>query len=95
MLLHIFGLRWKPDTTQRKKDDALSAIRAFPEKIPGILALHAGFNVSDRSQGYETIGVLNFENQEALQAYLVHPAHEAFVDSVAGFIEAVDLDLEV
>lgn len=95
MLLHIFALRWKPGTGERKKDEALAAIRAFPSQIPGILALQAGVNVSERSQGFETIGVLHFADREGLAAYLAHPAHDAFVAFVADSIEAVDLDLEL
>lgn len=95
MLLHIFGLRWKPNTPDDRKAKALDDIHAFAHSIPGILALHAGPNLSRQSRGYETVGVLHFADRHALEAYLGHPVHQEFVASVRDHIEAVDLDLEI
>ena len=95
MVLHIFALRWKPEATQTQKIKALSDIQAFQAAIPGILELHVGPNLSSHSQGFETVGVLRFAGQAALETYLAHPVHQAFVRSVAPVIEAVDLDLHI
>lgn len=95
MILHIFALRWKPEASDHQKKHALEAVHAFPEHIPGILALQAGTNLSQRGQGYETVGVLHFADQAGLQQYLVHPVHQAFVQQVEPWIEAIDLDLEI
>ncbi|WP_334220763.1 Dabb family protein [Paenibacillus sp. JJ-100] len=44
---------------------------------------------TDRIQGY-TLGLrVTFEDQEALRAYGPHPAHQAFVSSLDGWIDNV------
>lgn len=95
MILHIFALRWKSEASAEQKQQALADVRAFQDQIPGIQALHAGTNLSPKSKGYETVGVLHFADDAALQSYLQHPVHQAFVERVGPWIEAVDLDLAI
>lgn len=95
MIMHIFGLRWKPEASPEQKQQALSEIHGFPASIPGILELHAGTNLSPHSRGYQTVGILRFADRSALGSYLQHPVHQKFIDWVAPLIEAVDLDLEI
>ena len=94
MIMHIFGLRWKPEASPEQKERALATVRGFAASIPGVLDLTAGTNLSPHSQGYETVGVMRFADRKALQTYLEHPVHQEFVARVAPLAEAVDLDLE-
>jgi hypothetical protein len=70
----------------------LNELKAFKGKIPGIVELTAGFNVTEEwenKHGY-TLGLrITFENKQALDSYLPHPIHQQFVSSLDGIIDNV------
>jgi hypothetical protein len=55
----------------------LAAIRALAERIPGVVAIHAGDNITDRAQGYSHGVIVTLEGEGALADYLAHPEHVA------------------
>ena len=69
-------------------------IRAFQGAIPGLLQTHVGENLSPRGRGYTYCGVMEFADQAALEAYVVHPAHQALLKWLVPLIDAVELDVE-
>lgn len=92
MYFHIFAFRWKPEATEALKGRASREITAFQGKIPGLLELHLGQNDSPRGQGYTFIGVMRFTNKAAVDAYVVHPAHQALLAWLVPLIDPVELD---
>jgi len=93
-VFHIFGFQWKPAATEQLKQRATRDIRAFQGVIPGLLQTHVGENISPRNKGYTYCGVMEFTDQAALEAYLVHPAHQALLKWLVPLIDAVELDVE-
>lgn len=94
MFVHIFGFRWKPQTTDADKARARKEILAFRSTIPGLVAVNVGPNVSPRGQGYEFVGLMTFTSKETCDAYAVHPAHLALLEWLVPLIDAVELDFE-
>ena len=92
MYFHIFAFRWKPEATEALKGRATREITAFQGKIPGLLELHLGQNDSPRGQGYTFIGVMRFTNKAAVDAYVVHHAHQALLAWLVPLIDPVELD---
>ncbi|MGO4731416.1 Dabb family protein [Paenibacillus sp. 2KB_22] len=92
MIDHLVVFKFNDKTTLAKQQEWVEQLLALQEQIPGIVALTAGINVTeetDRIQGY-TIGLrVTFEDQDALRAYGPHPAHQAFVASLDGWVEDV------
>ncbi|MEK4660368.1 Dabb family protein [Priestia sp. FSL H7-0729] len=92
MIDHLVVFKFNDKTTLSKQQEWVDQLLALQEQIPGIVALTAGINVTeetDRIQGY-TIGLrVTFEDQDALRAYGPHPAHQAFVASLDGWVEDV------
>ncbi|WP_091011928.1 MULTISPECIES: Dabb family protein [Paenibacillus] len=92
MFEHLVVFKFNDKTTLAKQQELVDQLLALQEQIPGIVGLTAGINVTeetDRIQGY-TIGLrVTFEDQEALRAYGPHPAHQAFVASLDGWVEDV------
>lgn len=92
MFEHLVVFKFNDKTTLAKQQELVDQLLALQEHIPGIVGLTAGINVTeetDRIQGY-TIGLrVTFEDQEALRAYGPHPAHQAFVASLDGWVEDV------
>jgi hypothetical protein len=94
MFIHIFGFRWKPETTDAEKVRATEAILAFRGAIPGLIDVHVGENVSPRSQGYTFAGLMTFKNKTACDTYTDHPQHRALLDWLVPLIDPVELDFE-
>ncbi|WP_339255904.1 Dabb family protein [Paenibacillus sp. FSL R5-0713] len=92
MIEHLVVFKFNDKTTLAKQQEWVEQLLALQEQIPGIAALTAGTNATeetDRIQGY-TIGLrVTFEDQDALRAYGPHPAHQAFVASLDGWVEDV------
>ena len=77
----------KPDADEA---DFLAAILAL-ESIPGVEAFELMREVSPKN-GYEHALTMEFANQDAYEAYNVHPQHAGFVENrwdneVADFLE--------
>ncbi|MFX3650413.1 MAG: Dabb family protein [Paenibacillus sp.] len=92
MIEHLVVFKFNDKTTLAKQQELVDQLLALQEQIPGIIALTAGINVTeetDRIQGY-TIGLrVTFADQDGLRAYGPHPAHQAFVASLDGWVEDV------
>ena len=75
-LEHMVWLTPKAGVSEDKMEDILESIRALTH-LPGVLAISAGRNVTDRANG-ATHGVLVTLNAaEDLPNYLNHPDHQA------------------
>jgi hypothetical protein len=79
MILHCVLLRLKAAMTGEEKQALLESVVALKQVIPGILDVRYGPNVSPEGLhgGFVDGFVVTFENAEARDAYLVHPAHVA------------------
>jgi hypothetical protein len=92
MYFHIFGFKWKAETTEAQKTQATADILAFRGKIPGLLEVHVGPNLSPHGQGYAFAGVMRFTGKAACDAYSVHPQHLALLQWLKPLIDPVELD---
>lgn len=92
MFEHLVVFKFNDKITPEKQQQLVNQLLSLREEIPGITALTAGINVTeetDNIQGY-TLGLrVTFTDQEALRSYGPHPAHQAFVASLEGWVENV------
>jgi hypothetical protein len=79
MIRHIVALRFKAGTTAQAKSAIYADLAALQTHIPGILAFHAGPNVTVEplSRGFDDLFWFDFRDAAVRDAYLVHPAHQA------------------
>ena len=94
MFIHIFGFRWKEHATDTEKQRAEREIRAFEGRIPGLIDVSVGENLSPRGQGFTFAGLMRFTDRAACDAYAVHPSHLALLEWLVPLIEPVELDFE-
>lgn len=80
MLRHIVVFRYTQHATQAQIAQVTDAFRALQHQIPGIRAFEHGVNNSPegKNQGFTHVYVLTFIDAAARDAYLPHPAHQAF-----------------
>ena len=87
---HVVHFKFKADADQEKIQKVVEEFAALREKIPVIEALEYGTNVSPEGldQGYTHCWIVSFKNAADRDAYLVHPAHRAFVEVLKPVLEA-------
>jgi hypothetical protein len=88
---HIAFFKFKPSTTQDQIADVFRILEDLRVRIPGILGLTWGPNVSPEGldQGYTHSFVMTFESVAARDHYLPHPIHKAAVQVVVPLLESV------
>jgi hypothetical protein len=74
-LTHIAWLRFKDDVSAERIKQHLAACRELVGKVPSLINLECGPNLTDRSGGLTHGIIVTVENREGLDQYLNHPAH--------------------
>jgi len=79
-LEHVVCLKFKPTATPEQIKAVEEAFRGLKQKIPGILSLEWGTNVSPEKhdKGFTHCFILSFKSDQDRDTYLVHPDHKAF-----------------
>ena len=102
MILHSVWVRFKDQIKPEQKLSIFAEIAALQEKIPGIMDVKSGRNVSPEGlhAGFEDGFVVTFTSEEARDAYLVHPDHQVagsrIVDAAEGGLSGILVfDMEV
>jgi hypothetical protein len=92
-VFHVFAFQWKAAATDDLKNKAAKDIAAFQGQIPGLLEVHVGRNVSPRGKGYTFGGIMKFQDQDSLDAYVQHPLHQALLVWLVPLVDAIELDV--
>src|SRR4051794_8803996 len=84
VLRHIVMYKFKDDVTPAQLKEVIDAFAMLPKKVDTIIGFEHGTNVSKegKSEGFTHVFVVTFKNEADLAAYLVHPAHDAYVKVV-------------
>jgi stress responsive alpha/beta barrel protein len=84
VLRHIVMYKFKDGVTPAQLKEVIDAFAALPKKVDTIIDFEHGTNVSKegKSEGFAHVFVVTFKNEADLAAYLIHPAHEAYVKVV-------------
>ena len=84
VLKHIVLYKFKDTLTTAQVDEVITAFKALPSKVPGIIGFEAGTNVSKegKSDGLTHSFVVTFASVADLDTYLAHPAHQDYVKIV-------------
>lgn len=79
-LLHVVSFKFKDTATKAQIKEVEDAFRALKGKIPEIVSLEWGTNVSPEKldKGFTHCWVLSFKSDKDRDAYLVHPDHKKF-----------------
>jgi quinol monooxygenase YgiN len=82
LLRHVALFAFKDDASYETVDAIVTGFAALPAAIPGIIAYEWGTNVSPEglNDGFTHCFTLTFAEAEDRDAYLVHPAHQRFVE---------------
>lgn len=87
-LVHSVFFKFKESATKEQIAKVVADFRALKSKIPGIITLESGTNVSPEKhdKGFTHAFILTFATDKDRDDYLVHPAHKAFGDSLGAVL---------
>jgi len=91
MLRHVVLFSWKKETSEEKIKEIEQAFADLPGRIDVIEDFEWGTDVSveNRAHGFTHCFFVSFKTEEDRDAYLPHPAHQAFVELVTPLFEDV------
>ena len=86
---HIVHFKFKADAKPEGVKKVETEFAALKEKIKEIESLEWGTDISPEklSDGFTHCWILKFKDEKTRDAYLVHPAHKAFVDILKPVLE--------
>lgn len=83
MIRHIVMFKLKefsdPSEKQKAAETLWCELLSMKSKIPVIREFEIGINFNPNSFAFDVVINSVFENHEDLEAYQVHPAHQAFI----------------
>ncbi|MES2966762.1 MAG: Dabb family protein [Patescibacteria group bacterium] len=94
-LLHIVGIKPHDTTTKDEVAQAVTMLEQLGDACGGEEHGILGFEVLqnlDTRKGYALVELAFFRDDDALQAFRVHPAHVKFVNFLATIADWVVLD---
>jgi hypothetical protein len=88
-VFHVVHFKFKADANPEAVKKVETEFLALKGKISEVQTLDWGTDVSPEklSDGFTHCWVLTFKNEKDRDAYLVHPAHKAFVDVLKPVLE--------
>jgi hypothetical protein len=91
MIRHLVLFKFKAESTARQVQEIEEAFRALPPQIDGIIDFEWGTDVSveNLAQGFTHCFFVTFANTADRDAYLPHPAHQAFGGILQPHLDAV------
>jgi heme-degrading monooxygenase HmoA len=87
MLRQITMLRFKDDAPDTVVDDIGKGFAGLVDVVPGIHRLEFGPNTGLMDDTFHYVLVIDFESQEAWQAYQDHPKHVAHAKAFGPLVE--------
>jgi hypothetical protein len=81
VLRHVVMYKFKDTATPEQVQLVVDAFAGLPKKIDTIIGFERGTNVSPegKSEGLTHVFVVTFKDEAGRDAYLKHPAHDAYV----------------
>jgi hypothetical protein len=95
MLTHIVIWKYRPDVDETARQEHINRLRSLDKLLPGIISLKVGKDILKLARSYDTGLVILFEDQEALDAYTIHPDHQAVVEfgkTISETVASVDFE---
>ncbi len=77
---HVVLFKFKEDATKEQIDQVVAAFGNLKNEIDTVLGYEYGTDVSPEklAKGFSHCFLVTFRNKKDLEAYLPHPAHQAF-----------------
>lgn len=87
-VVHIVAFKYKKAITDAKKKEIADALVALKGKIPQIISIRYGSNISKEGfdKGFHQAFIVTFANERDRDIYLEHEEHKKFAKRLDGII---------
>lgn len=93
MLIHIVCWKYKDEISPEAREEHRRKLRDLKDVIAEVIDLKVGADVLFLPRSYDTGLVATFKNLEGLNAYTIHPVHQAAANlgkQIAAHVVSVD-----
>ena len=87
-IVHVVAFKYKKAVSEAKQKEIADALVALKTKIPQIVSVEHGKNVSKEGfdKGYNEMFVVTFANEKDRDIYIDHPKHKEFAKLLDGIL---------
>ena len=89
MLKHIVFLKFKPGTNEDDIKGIEKGLAGLPDRIPEIKRYEFGRDILRSNRSYDFALLSEFEDQDAMKRYQVHPYHFAVLNKINAVCENI------
>ena len=86
--LVMFRLKDKPER-QENAQKLKEALEALEESIPEVKSIETGLNINEKSTAYDLVLISDFDNEDALERYRLHPEHKKVLELISEINEDI------
>jgi hypothetical protein len=91
---HVVWIKFKAPVPPARVSEHLDALHGLTERVPGIVELSLGANITDRANGFTHGLVVTLQDRAALDRYSAHPVHVEVAAALRRDAELLALDYE-
>lgn len=77
MLIHIVCWKYRPEVSEAEREDHRSRLNSLADIIESVRSLSVGADILHLDRSFDTGLVVEFDDLDGLDAYTVHPDHQA------------------
>jgi len=87
-IVHVVAFKYKKAVSDAKKKEIADALVALKGKIPQIVSIQHGSNISKEGfeKGFHEMFLVTFANEKDRDIYLNHDAHKSFAKLLDGIL---------
>jgi hypothetical protein len=89
MLKHVVFLKFKPEASESDIEDIEKGLASLPSRIPEIKRYEFGRDILRSDRSYDFALISEFEDQEAMGRYQIHPYHFAVLNKIRAICEDI------
>jgi hypothetical protein len=79
-VIHVIAIQWNSDAKPAQIEQAIKAAEALPSQYPGITRVWTKPIKKQIPEGYNTVIVMEFSSEDALQKYAGSPAQKKWYE---------------
>lgn len=82
MLVHIVMFQFKEESKEANLVRVKEMLEALPSKIDTLRSMEVGIDISRSERSFDLVLTSTFDDQEGLNIYVPHPAHQEVVSMI-------------
>lgn len=82
MLVHIVMFQFKEEDKEANLAKVKAMLEVLPQKIGTLKSMEVGIDISRSERSFDMVLVSTFDDQEGLNVYAPHPAHQEVVSVI-------------